>query len=503
MCVTGEVIGRLESRALSGVWRVRVACLVSGAVPVLTFPRPGLSWLAWVVLVPGLLLMRSAPGIRAAAVRGWWFGAGYLLAALHWTIPNIGPGLILIVVVFGATWAGWGAAARWLHSSPVAVVVLPAIWIVIEFIRSWPRLGGPWALLGASQWSHPAVLSLASLGGVWLVSFVLVAVNTALVLAFAPPLRRTVRQAGLLLLAVVLLAAGPVTYAMRAPPPSEGTLRLALVQPGVIHGRAARLDEGERITAGLPASIDLVVWGESSVGYDVARSPDVTARLDALAAKAPLLVNEDAMDARGRISKSAILMRPDGTRQRYVKTRLVPFGEYIPFRTAFGWLSRISEAAGQDRVPGTGSLVMALDGTTIGPLICFESAFPDLGREVTNLGAQVLVYQSATSSFQESWAPPQHASLAAVRAAETGRPAVQAALTGVSAAFDARGHRLAWADVPHRGAVFGTLDVPPRASRTPYDRFGDYVPYLSVLLAAATALAAARAARREPAGPPA
>jgi predicted amidohydrolase len=190
------------------------------------------------------------------------------------------------------------------------------------------------------------------------------------------------------------------------------------------------------------------------------------------------------MDSRGRISKSAILIHPDGTRQRYVKTRLVPFGEYIPFRSAFGWLSRVSRAAGQDRVPGTGPLTMRLDGTTVGPLICFESAFPDLGREVTNLGAQVLVYQSSTSSFQQSWAPPQHASLAAVRAAETGRPAVQAALTGVSAAPDRPAHvphplrpvrrlhplpldRHSRGDSPHRrpqGAADGCR--PPRALRT-------------------------------------
>jgi apolipoprotein N-acyltransferase len=318
-----------------------------------------------------------------------------------------------------------------------------------------------------------------------------VAVNTALALALWHPQRRAWPRLGVVLLAVLLMVAGPVTYAARTSPPSEQSLRVALVQPGVVHNPAARLAEGERITAGIP-SADLIVWGESSVGYDIARRTDIAARLDALGAKAPLLVNEDAQDVHGRISKTAILLNPDGPRQRYVKTRLVPFGEYIPFRSGFGWLSRISAAAGQDRVPGTGALVMAADGLTLGPLICFESTFPDLGRAVVNQGAQVLVYQSSTSTFQDSWAPPQHASLAAVRAAETGRPAVQAALTGVSAAFDAHGRRLAWTDTGHRGSTLVTLGIPPSAYRTPYDRFGDYVAYLSVLIVAATALAAAR-----------
>jgi apolipoprotein N-acyltransferase len=125
-------------------------------------------------------------------------------------------------------------------------------------------------------------------------------------------------------------------------------------------------------------------------------------------------------------------------------------------------------------------------GTTFGPLICFESTFPDLARTVVDRGARVLVYESATSTFQGSWAPPQHASLGAVRAAETGRPAVQAALTGVSAAYDARGRRTAWMDAPRRGSV--VVDVTPAQGRTPYDRYGDYAPWTAVGIAAAAGL---------------
>ncbi len=77
-------------------------------------------------------------------------------------------------------------------------------------------------------------------------------------------------------------------------------------------------------------------------------------------------------------------------------------------------------------------------------LICFESAFPDMSRVDADHGAQVIIYQTSDSTFQASWAPAQHAALSAVRAAETGRPVVQAALTGDSAAFDDRGRTLAW-----------------------------------------------------------
>ncbi|MDN3359369.1 apolipoprotein N-acyltransferase [Actinomadura sp. DC4] len=457
--------------------RRRLPILVAGALPVLTFPRPGLDWLAWVALVPGLLLARSAPDGREAARRGWWFGGGFILAALYWLVPTIGPGLLLLAVAAGALWAPWGYAA-WALMRPgrllAAVVVVPSVWLAAEWVRSWQALGGPWALYGATQWRHPAVLGLASVGGVWLVTFALVAVNTALAVAVST------RSVPALVLAALAAAAGPLAYHPWSAPAGR-PLTVALVQPGVLVGTGPRFAAGERLTAALPRA-DLVVWGESSVGFDLRRRPDLVARLVTLArAHGPLLVNEDARDAQGRISKSAILVGPDGVEARYVKNRLVPFGEYVPLRSALGWLTHISQAAKEDRVPGTGVVMMHTGGgVTFGPLICFESTFPDLGREVVRRGAQTIVYESSTSSFQGSWAPPQHAALGAVRAAETGRPVVQAALTGVSAAFDPRGRRLAWLDTPRRGSVVVTLT--PSRGRTPYDRYGDFVPWFAVVI---------------------
>src|SRR5215813_6774597 len=92
----------------------RYAALLAGALPVLAFPSLNLEFLAWFGLVPGLLLMRAAPTWREAAVRGWWFGAGYLLMALYWLTPNLGPALLLVVIVLGAPWAGVGLAAWFL-----------------------------------------------------------------------------------------------------------------------------------------------------------------------------------------------------------------------------------------------------------------------------------------------------------------------------------------------------------------------------------------------------
>src|SRR5260370_21482895 len=98
-----------------------------------------------------------------------------------------------------------------------------------------------------------------------------------------------------------------------------------------------------------------------------------------------------------------------------------------------------------------------------------------------------MAYESATSTFQNSWAPAQHAALAALRAAETGRPVVQAALSVVSAAFDARGRNLAWFGTSRHGVVVVRLALPSPAARTRYDRLGEYVPFTAVAVSAVAA----------------
>ncbi len=483
--------------------------LLAGALPVLAFPAPNLEFIAWFGLVPGLLLMRASASARQAAAAGWWFGGGYLLAALYWLIPNLGPGLIGVVAVLGVLWAGVGLACWALLRSPItarralaALVLVPSCWLLGEWIRSWQGFGGPWAVFGVSQWQHPAVLALAAIGGVWLISFALVAVNTGIVILIAAATRpaRLIGAAG----AVIAVAAGPAVFALTPATAASRYVTIAVVQPGVVHNRRIRVDASQRLSAGLrPGRADLIAWGESSVAYDLDTDAALLRQLERLSVAdgAPLLVNTDSVAPDGAKSKIAMLIGPDGIDGRYVKTRLVPFGEYIPFRQQLGWLAKISKAAPQNMIPGTGAHVMRVipaDGrpVTIGVLICFESAFPDMSRVDAEHGAQVIIYQTSDSTWQASWewALAQHAALGALRAAETGRPVLQAALTGDSAAFDARGRLLAWAGPHKRGVIGVRLRLPSAAARTIYDRLGDYVPWTAAGVAAlAAALALIRA----------
>jgi apolipoprotein N-acyltransferase len=480
---------------------IRYAVLLTGCIPVLAFPAANLEFLAWVGLVPGLALMRSAPTRREAAVRGCWYGAGYLLAAMYWLAPNLGPALLLVAVVIGLLWSSVGLATWSLLRPPVtaaraaaAFVVVPSCWLVTEWVRSWQGLGGPWAVLGTSQWQHPAILALAAVGGVWLITFALVAANTALLIALVAkqPLLRLAGLAG----ALAAVLAGPLAFALSAPVPAGQPLTIALVQPGLTSNAAIRLTRNEQLTAAQAGRADLYVWGESSVGYTLAEHQALLASIERLSAKtgAEILTDQDATNAAGAHSKQALLISSTGIKGRYVKTRLVPFGEYIPFRPVLGWLSKISRAAATNVVPGTGAHVLhaTLPGgrpLTIGVLICFESAFPDMSRVDTDHGARVIIYQTSDSTFQDSWEPAQHAALSALRAAETGRPVVQAALTGDSAAFDPRGRLLAWAGTSYRGVLLVHLELPPATYLTPFDRIGDLVPWTAVAIAALAALA--------------
>ncbi len=481
----------------------RWAALVAGAVPLLAFPAPDLSVVAWFGLVPGLLLIRRAPSAREAAVRGWWLGCGYIVAAMYWLAPEIGPAVLLVAAVFGVLQAPFGVAAWALLRPPLtaaralgALVVVPSCWLLAEWGRSWQALGGPWAVLGASQWQHPAVLALASVGGVWLVSFVLVAANVAIVVAATT--RRWTARAAAAAVATAVVAAGPVVFALTAPAPVTGTATIALVQPGIDASSSA----SERLTTDLigdraaaaEGAPDLIVWGESSVAYHLESDKSLLRTIEQLSrrAGAQILVNQDSLHDDQK-SKVAVLVGADGIAGTYTKTRLVPFGEYIPFRSALSWLTDISRAAPVNMVPGTGAHVLRVtepDGQplTIGPLICFESAFPDMSRVDTGHGAQVIVYQTADPTFQGTWALEQHAALDALRAAETGRPVVQAALTGDSDAFDSRGRQLAWMSQTQRGVTTVRLSLPATSSRTIYDQLGDYVPWAATGIAAAAGL---------------
>ncbi|MEU8529930.1 MULTISPECIES: apolipoprotein N-acyltransferase [Streptomyces] len=479
--------------ALASPWWRAVLAVTAGALPALTFPEPSLWWFAYVALVPWMLLIRSADSAGRAALDGWLGGIGFMLAVHHWLMPSLHVFILVVAALLGLLWLPWGWLVRAMlgHEPSVrravaALAVIPSGWLIVELVRSWEGLGGPWGLLGASQWEVAPALRLASVGGVWLVTLLVVAVNTAVTLLVSAGAVRITALVGLLVCAVTT----SLVWLWVAPPRTSEHVRIAVVQPGVFDGPGGadrRFARGEELTRELVGrDVDLVVWGESSVGMDLASHPELADRLAALsrAVDAPLLVNVDARRSdRPGIFKSSVLIGADGpTGDRYDKMRLVPFGEYIPARAVLGWATSVGKAAGEDRRRGEAPVVMTLpgrEGLRVGPLVCFESAFPDMTRRLVRDGAQVVIAQSATSTFQHSWAPEQHASLAALRAAESGRPTVHATLTGQSAVYGPDGARV--------GEPLGTdaseaavYSVPLSTTTTAYVRYGDWPVYAAL-----------------------
>ncbi|GKQ41704.1 apolipoprotein N-acyltransferase [Streptomyces sp. A012304] len=496
---------------LTSPWRRSAVGSLAGALPVPAFPAPALWWWAFVALVPWLLLVRSAPTGRRAMYDGWSGGFGFMLAMHLWLLPNLHVFTLVIAALLGALWAPWGLLVRrFLAGVPsrgratAALVVLPSGWLVVELVRSWQGLGGPWGMLGSSQWQVEPALRLASVGGVWLLSFLVVAVNVAMAVLLVVPAHRVPAVAGLLTTAAAASAAW--TGAPR--PDTDGRARIAVVQPGVVPGPDRRFAREEQLTRQLAGQdVDLIVWGESSVGYDLGDRPDLARRLAALSRTtgADILVNVDARRSdRPGIYKSSILIGPDGpTGDRYDKMRLVPFGEYVPARSLLGWATSVGEAAGEDRRRGSRQVVMEVGrGLRIGPMVCFETAFPDMSRHLTEDGTDVLVAQSSTSTFQESWAPEQHASLGALRAAESGRPFVHATLTGTSAVYYASGRPIgSWLGTDASTAV--VFDVPLTSGTTLYVRFGDWPVKAALLVLVAMGLIeATRGVRLRRSAPP-
>lgn len=482
-------------------WSFRLAIVAAAALLAMSMPLPAWWWLGWVGVTPVVLLMAVAPTRREAMLRAWLGAAAFLLALHYWLIPHMEVFTVPVAAFAGlfwlplglTVWAFLGEPAR-NGSRPVwALLVVPSVWVALEGIRSWEYLGGSWGQLGLSQWQVGPVLQTAALGGVWLLSLLLVVTNVGLAVALLPGVRRAQRAMALGMAAVVPVAMAAYGLA-RPDPPVTGEVAVAGIQSGLIDSDRERLEAHLELTRELAdADKDFVVWGQSSVAYDPQQEPEVDRRLREVSAAVgvDVLVNIDAEVEEDRIIKVFVHYTSDGPVASYAKQRLVPFGEYIPLRPLFGWVADFTEAAAQDRARGEEMSTIPVAGVDVGPLVSYESTFPAMRRRLARLGADLTLVQGGTWTFQGTWAQPQQASHEAVRAVASGRPALLVAVSGTSSAFDARGRRLAWLPADWEGAY--VVDVPLSQEDTLYVRFGDWALWLAwAVTAAATAVGLVR-----------
>ncbi len=524
--------------------RARIALLSAyGVANFLAFPHPvgervidlGLlcGWLSPALLI--FALSGLAP--RRAAKLAFVSGTLAQAAILHWiyvvsveyghsappmgVLGSLGLGAHagFFTAMFGA---GWSLLARRGMATPWAAALL---WTVLEYARSAGELGFPWALIGYSQHTNPALLSWAAYTGVYGMSFAVVLAGATLA-AIARELRATrrlSRATRFAVLAVALIAA--VGAALRsAPDPGGRTARVAVLQGNIEQGVKWHPDWAERTLAtyedlalrAAEAGAEIIVFPETAVPGALNADPVLRERLARLAreTRAAYVVGSVAVERQpGRVARaffdSAFAIQPDGGfGARYDKSQLVPFGEFVPFAR---WLRPFFEAIARgmatERVSrGAGPRALSISianapaaGVSVGVPICYELLFPDLTRRFVADGAVLLLAITNDAWYGRTGAPYQFLAMTAVRSAETGVWTARAANTGVSAIIDSRGRVRSRTRIFERDLL--VADLPLRASPpggTFYTRHGDVFAYGCWMAIATLALwSVVRGAREE------
>jgi apolipoprotein N-acyltransferase len=154
----------------------------------------------------------------------------------------------------------------------------------------------------------------------------------------------------------------------------------------------------------------------------------------------------------------------------YDKWHLVPFGEYQPSWAQVG----IQLVPGGGFASGPGPRTLRIPGVPpVGPLICYEAIFP--GQVVDEADRpDWMVNVTNDAWFGTSAGPRQHLAAARMRAVEEGLPLMRAANTGITAAFDGRGHEITRIGMELTG--FHTVTLPGPLPRTIFAQFGLLLP---------------------------
>jgi apolipoprotein N-acyltransferase len=515
---------------------------LSAGLQVVIFPLPGLYWLSWIAVAPLLVAIlrarRSATLqlevegqvrlLPATPLQG--FLLGYLCGILwfagtcYWIfdtmhrygglpVPVAALALLLFCLYVGlyhglfgmllALVAGAGGPAGLKPAESGAAIrralaAAPFLWVAVELART--RITAfPWELLGYSQTGNFGLTRIASLVGVYGLSFEIVLVNSVLAAAFLGPRARRKLLLVAACGAAVILQAGQLLV----PPPVPADRNALLVQPnvpileGAVWTREYFQDTLRDLTAlslHPPGAMkdsrrpDLIVWPESPSPF-YTNDPLFRGAVSALAKQSGSWVVagsigiKPAMHSGGEASQifnSAAMVNPEGEWVgRYDKVHLVPFGEYLPFPQLFAFAGGLTKEVGEFQ-RGASHAPLDAGSERVGIFICYESIFPDEVRQGPLEGAQVLLNISNDGWYGDSGAWAQHLQQTQMRAIENDRWLLAGTNTGMTASIDPYGRIVA--ATPRK--VRTALDAPYalREGTTFYTRHGDWFAYLCAII---------------------
>ncbi|MBF0179204.1 MAG: apolipoprotein N-acyltransferase [Magnetococcales bacterium] len=477
-------------------WRDREAlgALLAGMVAVLGLPPDPLP-LPMIVGLAVLIRLVETAAPRRGAWLGFCFGLGHFSLGQAWlwnSLHTFGGlpapaaiglmlGLAAILALYPAL---FGAVLPRLAGRPwLLPLAAPALWVVTEWLRAHLLSGFPWNLAGYAWDGSLTMLQVADLGGVYLLSW-LILFCAALVAVLARPAewRQRVSWFVVIGLAAGTLGGGWFYGQWRLAGLREGIerdiwaapVRMAIVQgniPQKMKWDPAHQEEGLRryldLLADLANPVDLVVWPETAAAFFLQAAPRELRRIaDASRGLgAPILTGAPMADRESEGSKewlyfnSMVMVDAEEKgefRNRYDKDHLVPFGEYIPFRALLpGNLQKLTHGT-KDFSRGGEPEPMAWGHGAIGALICYEVIFPDEVRLLAVRGARWLINVTNDAWFGES-AKPQHLAMARMRAVENRLPMIRVANTGISAMFDHLGRELGRIDPNQKGVLERTV----------------------------------------------
>lgn len=481
-----------------GLYRVVLA--VSAAVLAL-LSMPGYLWggLILIALVPLLFALENCSW-RQGFLAGYLSGFCFFAFLLYWVYTLADWAGIFIVFghlalagILGLWWGIFGAGFSCIRHLRTSWLAVPALWVLLEYLRSLTRFGFTWGFMSDALYQHPALVQIASLTGAWGLSFVIVCVNFFVYRA----LRERRVLWGVLAGVFVIVNWGWGFYQLRTGVAVGQPVRVAIVHSNV--DQHARSDPGqlsalqnlylsqiEKLPAG---TVDLVLLPESVLPAFLLRQPEILAPYAEAARRlqAPLIVG--TIDYRdGKLFNTSALLNSEGIiADLYDKVQLVPFStEYFP-------LIDIVRNMGIENLIGPLPLGALTPGEEFRPLqsqlgrlatpICFESIFPQIGRAFVRHGAQALLIITNDAWFKGSPALEQHFAKAVFRAVETGRFTVQAANGGISGIIDPQGRVLTQTRSRKELVLQGQIAL--QDSMTLYAQLGDWFVYLIGLLSLA------------------
>lgn len=494
---------------------------IAGALNVFSFAPFGFWPLQIATLALVFHFIISAPSIRSAALIGWLYGFGWTVCGIYWLYismhdyggmpaPIAALAVVLLAMVIGiysalvAGIAAWFQRRRSASMWSMLILVLPALWLLSEWLRGWLFTGFPWITTGYAHTASP-LAGFAPLLGVYGIGWLAALIAGYLVLALQ-------KKISAIVAIVAVFSIGFGLHAVNWTTPNGQPISVRLLQGNVpqeikfdAEQTNATLTLYEDMIRAAPA--DLIATAETALPLLAQQLPeDYLPRLSAFAtaSNSHLAIGVPISDGPQQYANSIIGISPATKRDapkiyRYDKHHLVPFGEFIPF--GFRWFVDMMHIPLGDFTRGNAlQMPFNVKDQWVLPNICYEDLF---GEEIAgqlrtsyttgNPVATILLNASNIAWFGDSIALPQHLQISQMRAIETGRPMLRATNTGATAVVDPKGKVIAQLKPFERDVL--TTSVQGYKGLTPYVLFGNLT---IVLLALCLLISAWIVTRKKP-----